>query len=82
LNLERRRTLPFGRKTAAVLIEDGAFIGMSCLVLKGVRIGKDCIAVARSVITRDVPSNAIVAGNPAMRISEKSGTGAVEIKCA
>jgi acetyltransferase-like isoleucine patch superfamily enzyme len=51
--------------TAPVVVEDDVFIGMQCLILKGVRLGAGCVVGAGSVVTRDVPPRAIVAGNPA-----------------
>lgn len=41
------------------------FIGGRSLILPGVTIGDSCIVGAGSVVTRDVPPNSIVAGNPA-----------------
>ena len=52
-------------RSAAVLIEDDVFIGMNCLVLKGVRIGRGSVIGAGSVVAQDVPAGVIVAGNPA-----------------
>lgn len=46
-------------------VEEGASIGSSATVLCGLRIGKRSIVGAGSVVTRDVPDNAVVAGNPA-----------------
>lgn len=46
-------------------VEEGASIGSSVTILCGVRIGKKAIVGAGSVVTRDVPDNAVVAGNPA-----------------
>ena len=46
-------------------VEAGASIGTSATVLCGVRIGRDAIVGAGSVVTKDVPPGAIVAGNPA-----------------
>jgi serine acetyltransferase len=54
--------------TAPVRIEDEAFIGMSCLVLKGVTIGRGCVVGAGSVVTSDLPPSWICAGNPARPI--------------
>ena len=44
------------------------FIGARSFILPGVQIGDDCIVGAGSVVTRDVPSRSIVAGNPARLI--------------
>ncbi|WP_018479253.1 acyltransferase [Pontibacter roseus] len=46
-------------------VGEGASIGSSATILCGVRIGKKAIVGAGSVVTRDVPDNAVVAGNPA-----------------
>jgi acetyltransferase-like isoleucine patch superfamily enzyme len=48
-----------------VVIEDDAWIGIGAIVLKGVRIGAGARVEAGAVVTRDVPSGATVAGNPA-----------------
>lgn len=65
LNPNRRRREPQAACTAPVVIEDDVFIGMNCLILKGVSIGRGCVVGAGSVVTRDVPNGSIVAGNPA-----------------
>jgi len=52
-------------KTAPVVIEDNVWLGVSAVVLKGIRVGKDSIVGAHAVVTKDVPNGAIVAGNPA-----------------
>lgn len=48
-----------------VVIEDDVFIGMNSLILKDVRIGRGSVVGAGSVVSQDVPSGVIVAGNPA-----------------
>jgi carbonic anhydrase/acetyltransferase-like protein (isoleucine patch superfamily) len=48
-----------------VTICDDAWLGARAIVLPGVTIGQGAIVGAGSVVTRDVPSRAIVAGNPA-----------------
>lgn len=48
-----------------IIIEDDVWIGYGATILSGVRIGKGAVVGAKSVITKDVPSYAIVAGNPA-----------------
>ena len=46
-------------------VEKRASIGTSSTILSGVTIGENAIVGAGSVVTKDVPPNAIVAGNPA-----------------
>lgn len=67
LDAEERRIL---RKVIAeeirpVVIGDDCWIGGRALILKGVTIGSRSIVAARSVVTKDVPPDVIVAGNPA-----------------
>lgn len=47
------------------LIRKGASIGSGATVMSGVTVGENAIVGAGSVVTRDVPANSIVAGNPA-----------------
>ena len=46
-------------------VEQGASIGSSATILCGVRIGKKAVIGAGAVVTKDVPPNAVVVGNPA-----------------
>lgn len=46
-------------------VDEGASIGSSVTILCGVRIGKRAVIGAGSVVTRNVPEDAVVAGNPA-----------------
>jgi UDP-2-acetamido-3-amino-2,3-dideoxy-glucuronate N-acetyltransferase len=50
-------------------VADGASIGSGATVLGGVRIGERALVGAGSVVTRDVPDDATVAGNPARPLS-------------
>ncbi len=52
-------------KVERTVIKKGASIGSGSTILSNVTIGENAIVGAGSVITRDVPANAIVAGNPA-----------------
>ncbi len=52
-------------KSAPVLIKKGAFIGAHSIILKGVTVGENSVIGAGSVVTRDIPSSEIWAGNPA-----------------
>ena len=47
------------------LVKRGASIGSSATLLCGITVGENAIVGAGSVITKDVPPNTIVAGNPA-----------------
>lgn len=47
------------------IVKRGASIGSNATILCGVTIGENAIVGAGSVVTKDVPPNAIVAGNPA-----------------
>lgn len=47
------------------IIKRGASIGSNATILCGVTVGEGAMVGAGSVVTRDVPPNAIVAGNPA-----------------
>ena len=50
---------------AAVRIGDGSWLGNRAMVLPGVTIGKRVVVAAGAVVTRDVPDDVLVAGNPA-----------------
>jgi acetyltransferase-like isoleucine patch superfamily enzyme len=47
------------------VVRKGASIGSGCTILSKITIGENAIVGAGSVVTKDVPPNAIVAGNPA-----------------
>lgn len=49
----------------ATLVRRGATIGSGTTLLGGIIVGENAIIGAGSVVTRDVPANAVVAGNPA-----------------
>ncbi len=49
-------------------VEDGASIGANVTVLCGITIGRGAMVAAGAVVTKDVPSHALVAGVPAKRI--------------
>jgi acetyltransferase-like isoleucine patch superfamily enzyme len=52
-------------KVQTTLVKKGASIGSGCTILSKVTVGENAIVGAGSVVTKDVPANAIVAGNPA-----------------
>jgi acetyltransferase-like isoleucine patch superfamily enzyme len=59
-------------KVEATLIKKGASIGSGATILAGITVGESAMVGAGSVVTKSIPSNAIVAGNPAriLRIAE------------
>lgn len=61
-------------EVVATWVKTGASIGSNATILGGVTIGENAIVGAGSVVTKDVPDNAIVAGNPAevLRFLESS----------
>jgi UDP-2-acetamido-3-amino-2,3-dideoxy-glucuronate N-acetyltransferase len=52
-------------KLLRTTIEKGSSVGANSVILPGVTIGEDALVGAGSVVTNDVPSRAVVAGNPA-----------------
>jgi acetyltransferase-like isoleucine patch superfamily enzyme len=75
LDAERRRAGESSppEEILPVIIGDDVWIGTGAVILKGVTIGDRAIVAARSVVTKDVPADAIVAGNPARIIREAPG---------
>ena len=65
---ERRFTPDF--TPTPVVVEDGAYIGTSAIILPGVTIGRGSVVSAGSVVTRDVPPNSLAAGVPAKVVKE------------
>jgi len=54
------------------LVRRGAAIGSGSTILCGITLGEGCMVGAGSVVTRDVPAGATVAGNPARILNESS----------
>jgi acetyltransferase-like isoleucine patch superfamily enzyme len=53
-----------------VEIKENAKIGANATILPGITIGKNSIVGAGSVVTKDIPDNIVVAGNPAKEIKK------------
>jgi maltose O-acetyltransferase len=53
-----------------IVIEDYVWIGGGAMLLPGVRIGRNAVVGAGAVVSRSVPANTVVAGNPARVIRE------------
>jgi UDP-2-acetamido-3-amino-2,3-dideoxy-glucuronate N-acetyltransferase len=54
------------------LVKQGASIGSGAVLMGGITVGEKAIVGAGSVVTKDVPANTIVAGNPA-RVLRRTG---------
>ena len=54
-----------------VIVEDNVMIGANAVILEGVRIGEGAVVAAGSVVTKDVPAGAVVAGSPAKVVKMK-----------
>ena len=65
----RDSTMPLIRSTIAV--GDEAWLCADCFIGPDVTVGARAVVAARAVAMRDVPSGAIVAGNPARQIGER-----------
>ena len=64
-------------KVERTIIRRGASIGSGATILANVTIGENALVGAGSVVTKDVPANAVVAGNPArvFRYIDEKGEG-------
>ena len=54
----------------SVIIDEGSDIGVGSIIMPGVKIGKNCMIGAGSVVTKTIPSNCVVAGVPAKIIKK------------
>ncbi|KYQ91375.1 Acetyltransferase [Tieghemostelium lacteum] len=54
----------------SITIGDNVWLGGSCVINPGVKIGDNVVVGSGSVVTKDVPSNSVVAGNPAKVIKQ------------
>lgn len=64
------------RKHVNTYVGDCCFIGAHSVIMPGVRVGHHCVVGAGSIVTRDVPDNSIVVGNPARVV--RSGITTIE----
>ncbi|WP_274878883.1 sugar O-acetyltransferase [Vibrio harveyi] len=63
-----------------IYIADKVWIGANVVVLPGVRIGFGAVVGAGSVVTKDVPENTVVVGNPARVVKENINTEQAETR--
>ncbi len=71
IHLDDRKKQPeLGVKSDSVLLDYGAFIGASSIILKGVKVGKNAVVAAGSVVSKSIPDNEVWGGNPAKFIKK------------
>jgi acetyltransferase-like isoleucine patch superfamily enzyme len=58
-----------------IVLADNVWIGTNAFIGKGVNIGKNSIVGAGAIVTKDVPANVVVAGNPAKIVKELNPKG-------
>ena len=66
------RSKQYSSEYPKTLIKKGASVGANATILPGIPIGYNSIVGAGSVVTKDIPDNVIVAGNPAKIIRQIS----------
>jgi len=57
--------IPSLQRFGKIEVKDNCYIGVNCIILPGVTIGPNSIIGAGSVVTKDVPPDVVVGGNPA-----------------
>lgn len=57
-----------GKSWSKTLVKKGAVIGANATILPGITIGENALIGAGAVVTKDIPSNEVVVGNPAHTI--------------
>ncbi|HLK39607.1 MAG TPA: acyltransferase [Polyangiaceae bacterium] len=67
------RRMQFNTDARPIVVEDGAWVGLGAILLAGVRIGRGAIVGAGAVVSKDVPENVLVAGNPAQILETLPG---------
>lgn len=65
-NDKKPRSKQYPEKYPQTIVEKGASIGANATILPGIRIGQNALIGAGAVVTKNVPANAIVVGNPAI----------------
>ncbi|MER5454918.1 MULTISPECIES: acyltransferase [unclassified Micromonospora] len=66
----QRHDPPTPATRAPITVEDNVWIGAHALVMKGVRIGRDSVVGAATVVRTDVPPGVVVIGNPQQTVKK------------
>ncbi len=64
----------------SIVIGSGTWLASNTTICGGVKIGKDCVIGAGSVVTRDIPDGVFAAGNPCRVIREITQEDSVKLK--
>ncbi|MET8085712.1 acyltransferase [Micromonospora sp. NPDC005197] len=67
---EQRHAPPGPATRAPIVLEDNVWIGAHALVLKGVRVGRNSVVGAATVVRADVPPGVVVVGNPQQTVKK------------
>ncbi len=67
-------------KVETTVVKAGASIGSGATILCNVTIGENAVVGAGSVVTKDVPANSVVAGNPARVLKSVSAQVPLEVR--
>ena len=62
-----------GYSSKEILIENNVWIGANVFISSGVKIGKNSVIAAGSIVVKDVDSNSLYAGNPAVFVKKLNG---------
>ena len=62
-----------GMKCKPIEIGENVFIGCNCIILKGTKLGNNCVVGAGSVVSGEFEDNCVIAGNPAKVIRKLEG---------
>ncbi len=66
-----------GTKKGTPVIGDNVYIGPGALIIGGISIGNNVCIGGNAVVTKDIPDNSVVVGNPGRIISQNGSEGYV-----
>lgn len=70
-HVKREKNEPRNPWVTNTYIGKNCFIGIEAIILPGIRIGDEVIIGAGTVVTKDIPSNSVVVGNPGKILPKK-----------